>query len=91
MMSALLANRTFRPSTIAATRVFAQSLRKPDSRRVDEIAAVLLMVADAAENMREIQRTHHAERTGCLLEIMSAERDLDEALRTYTQLIEGNG
>jgi hypothetical protein len=62
-----------------------------DSRRIDEIAAALLIVADQAETMREIQRSHRQDRTGCLLEVMDAERELDEALNTYTQLIEGNG
>lgn len=90
-MPALSTSRTFRPSTIAATREFAQSRNKIDSKRMDEIAAVLLIVADAAENMREIQRTHHAERSGCLLDIMAAERELDDALAIFRKLPRGHG
>jgi len=91
MPTTIALSRAFRPSTTLTAREFARALKMLDSRRIDEIAAALLIVADQAETMREIQRSHRQDRTGCLLEVMDAERELDEALNTYTQLIEGNG
>jgi hypothetical protein len=91
MPTTIALSRAFRPSTTLTAREVARALKMLDSRRIDEIAAALLIVADQAETMREIQRSHRQDRTGCLLEVMDAERELDEALNTYTQLIEGNG
>jgi hypothetical protein len=83
--------RALRPSTTETAREFVRALRLMDSRRIDEIAAVLMIVADQAETMREIQRSHRQDRSGCLLEVMDAEKELDDALAIYRNLARGHG
>ena len=84
--------RALRPSTTETAREFVRALRLMDSRRIDEIAAVLMIVADQAETMREIQRTRH-QRTGgpSITEVMDAEKELDDALAIYRNLARGHG